>query len=57
MSSTSVMCYACGLRQFKDLAYQYRRDIPKEDLPGKTCCFDVLKYLVINITDFVEVQL
>jgi E3 ubiquitin-protein ligase CHFR len=29
------MCYTCGLRNFKELAYQYRRDIPKEDFPGK----------------------
>ncbi len=33
MNSNSVVCYGCGLRQFKELAYQYRRDI-KDDLPG-----------------------
>lgn len=33
VNSNSAMCYTCGLRNFKELAYQYRRDIPKEDLP------------------------
>ncbi|XP_048252090.1 E3 ubiquitin-protein ligase CHFR-like [Haliotis rufescens] len=29
----TYFCYMCGLRNFKDLAYQYRKDIPKENLP------------------------
>ncbi|KAH9503915.1 hypothetical protein Btru_064136 [Bulinus truncatus] len=29
------VCYPCGLRNFKDLAYCYRRDIPEEDLPAE----------------------
>ncbi|KAL5016431.1 hypothetical protein ScPMuIL_006020 [Solemya velum] len=33
ISSTSILCYACGLRNFKELAYSYRRDIHAENLP------------------------
>ena len=33
IDSTQVLCYACGLRNFKELAYQFRRDIPKSELP------------------------
>ncbi|KAK6968516.1 E3 ubiquitin-protein ligase CHFR [Biomphalaria glabrata] len=29
------VCYSCGLRNFKDLAYFYRRDIPESDLPDE----------------------
>ncbi|XP_005106562.1 E3 ubiquitin-protein ligase CHFR [Aplysia californica] len=29
------VCYACGLMIFKDLAYSYRKDIPREQLPGR----------------------
>jgi len=35
MSSTTRTCYQCGLKNFKDLAYHYRRDIPADDLPGE----------------------
>ena len=28
------MCYACALRNLKDLAYSYRADIDKKELPG-----------------------
>ncbi|XP_032239142.2 E3 ubiquitin-protein ligase CHFR isoform X2 [Nematostella vectensis] len=34
LTSTSVICYRCGLRNFQDLAYQYRRDIPADELPA-----------------------
>ncbi|XP_074641181.1 E3 ubiquitin-protein ligase CHFR-like isoform X2 [Tubulanus polymorphus] len=27
------MCYSCGLRNYKELAYQYRRDIARSELP------------------------
>ena len=30
----TVLCYACGLRIFKALAYSYRKNIPKDQLPG-----------------------
>ncbi|XP_038059674.1 E3 ubiquitin-protein ligase CHFR-like [Patiria miniata] len=33
ISSANVLCYHCGLKNFQELAYQYRRDIPKSDLP------------------------
>ncbi|XP_060073943.1 E3 ubiquitin-protein ligase CHFR-like isoform X2 [Ylistrum balloti] len=29
------ICYACALRKFKDLAYQYRFSIPRNDLPAE----------------------
>ncbi|XP_070573140.1 E3 ubiquitin-protein ligase CHFR-like isoform X2 [Ptychodera flava] len=28
------ICYPCGLRNFKELAYQFRRDIPRSELPA-----------------------
>ncbi|XP_077996064.1 E3 ubiquitin-protein ligase CHFR-like [Glandiceps talaboti] len=28
------ICYPCGLRNLKELAYQFRRDIPRTELPG-----------------------
>ncbi|XP_062619679.1 E3 ubiquitin-protein ligase CHFR-like [Saccostrea cucullata] len=33
VTSNTTTCYACALRNFKDLAYCYRADIKKEDLP------------------------
>ena len=29
-----MLCYKCGLRNFQELAYQFRRDIPRDELPG-----------------------
>ena len=29
----TYVCHGCGLRALKDLAYHYRKAIPKEDLP------------------------
>lgn len=29
-----MLCYKCGLRNFQELAYQFRRDIPRDQLPG-----------------------
>lgn len=34
MSSSTRTCYSCALRNFRDLAYLYRKDIPSEELPG-----------------------
>ncbi|XP_056004862.1 E3 ubiquitin-protein ligase CHFR-like isoform X2 [Ostrea edulis] len=33
VTSDSTVCYPCALRNFKDLAYAFRADIKKEDLP------------------------
>ncbi|XP_046574119.1 E3 ubiquitin-protein ligase CHFR-like [Haliotis rubra] len=33
VNGETYFCYMCGMRNFKDLAYQYRKDIPKEKLP------------------------
>lgn len=33
LTSESTVCYPCALRNFKDLAYSFRSDIKKEDLP------------------------
>jgi len=36
---TGVTCVECFKRNFSELAYQYLRDIPRDELPG---CFHVL---------------
>lgn len=33
LTSERTVCYPCALRNFKDLAYTFRSDIKKEDLP------------------------
>ena len=33
ISGKTRICYACALKNFKDLAFLYRKDIPKEDMP------------------------
>ncbi|XP_033126726.1 E3 ubiquitin-protein ligase CHFR-like [Anneissia japonica] len=33
-TSSSVFCYVCGLKVFKELAYLYRKDIPQRMLPN-----------------------
>lgn len=33
MTSDSTVCYPCALRNFRDLAYSFRSDIKREDLP------------------------
>ncbi|KAL3856726.1 hypothetical protein ACJMK2_011449 [Sinanodonta woodiana] len=35
VNSNSWLCYACGLRNLKDMVYQYRCDIPQDHLPGE----------------------
>ncbi|KAG7489352.1 E3 ubiquitin-protein ligase CHFR [Solea senegalensis] len=34
ISANTVMCLCCGLRAFKELAYQYRQKIPPSELPA-----------------------
>lgn len=33
ITAQSVLCYSCGLRNFRELAYQYRQNIPASELP------------------------
>ncbi|XP_075424719.1 E3 ubiquitin-protein ligase CHFR isoform X2 [Ascaphus truei] len=33
INGTTVLCYFCGLRNFRDLTYQYRQNIPASELP------------------------
>ncbi|XP_053327467.1 E3 ubiquitin-protein ligase CHFR [Spea bombifrons] len=33
INGSTVLCYFCGLRNFRDLTYQYRQNIPAADLP------------------------
>ncbi|XP_012386492.1 E3 ubiquitin-protein ligase CHFR [Dasypus novemcinctus] len=33
IAGNTVLCYCCGLRSFRELAYQYRRNIPASELP------------------------
>lgn len=41
IDGNTVFCYACGMRNFKDLAYQYRKDIPQDKLPGTSRLYNV----------------
>uniref|UniRef100_A0A8C6UB29 E3 ubiquitin-protein ligase CHFR n=1 Tax=Neogobius melanostomus TaxID=47308 RepID=A0A8C6UB29_9GOBI len=34
ITANTVLCYSCGLRTFKELAYKYRVNIPAYDLPS-----------------------
>ncbi|XP_013390804.1 E3 ubiquitin-protein ligase CHFR [Lingula anatina] len=34
LTSETYICYSCGLRNFKELAYEFRRDIPADKLPA-----------------------
>ena len=34
MSSSTRTCYLCAIKNFKDLVYLYRKDIPSDELPG-----------------------
>uniref|UniRef100_A0A3B4CL17 E3 ubiquitin-protein ligase CHFR n=1 Tax=Pygocentrus nattereri TaxID=42514 RepID=A0A3B4CL17_PYGNA len=34
INASSLLCYCCGLRFFKELAYKYRENIPASDLPA-----------------------
>uniref|UniRef100_A0A4W3IND1 E3 ubiquitin-protein ligase CHFR n=1 Tax=Callorhinchus milii TaxID=7868 RepID=A0A4W3IND1_CALMI len=34
VSTNTVLCYWCGLHSFRELAYQYRQNIPVAELPG-----------------------
>lgn len=36
IAADAVLCYCCGLRAFKELAYKYRQSIPSSELPGQT---------------------
>nr|XP_033810815.1 E3 ubiquitin-protein ligase CHFR [Geotrypetes seraphini]XP_033810816.1 E3 ubiquitin-protein ligase CHFR [Geotrypetes seraphini] len=34
ISGSTVLCYCCGLRSFRELTYQYRQNIPPSELPA-----------------------
>ncbi|XP_011369658.1 E3 ubiquitin-protein ligase CHFR isoform X2 [Pteropus vampyrus] len=34
IAGNTVLCYCCGLRSFRELAYQYRQNIPASELPA-----------------------
>lgn len=34
MSSSTRTCYSCAMKNFKDLVYLYRKDVPSDELPG-----------------------
>ncbi|XP_064209778.1 E3 ubiquitin-protein ligase CHFR [Anguilla rostrata] len=34
ITANAVLCYCCGLRAFKELAYKYRQNIPPSELPA-----------------------
>lgn len=36
ISANTILCYCCGLRAFKELAFKYRQNIPPSELPGQT---------------------
>ncbi|XP_029426945.1 E3 ubiquitin-protein ligase CHFR [Rhinatrema bivittatum] len=33
ITGSTVLCYCCGLRSFRELTYQYRQNIPSSELP------------------------
>jgi len=35
LRDSDVVCFSCGLRYFKELAYQYRAQMPREELPSE----------------------
>ncbi|RMC05883.1 hypothetical protein DUI87_17427 [Hirundo rustica rustica] len=39
ITGNTVLCYCCGLRSFRELAYQYRQNIPVAELPGNSITF------------------
>ncbi|XP_070821276.1 E3 ubiquitin-protein ligase CHFR [Chaetodon trifascialis] len=34
VSADTILCFCCGLRAFKELAYKYRQNIPPSELPA-----------------------
>ncbi|XP_042277005.1 E3 ubiquitin-protein ligase CHFR [Thunnus maccoyii] len=34
ISANAILCFCCGLRTFKELAYKYRQNIPPSELPA-----------------------
>ncbi|KAG7241371.1 hypothetical protein INR49_025571, partial [Caranx melampygus] len=34
ISANTILCFCCGLRAFKELAYKYRQNIPTSELPA-----------------------
>lgn len=34
ISANTIVCFCCGLRAFKELAYKYRQNIPLSELPA-----------------------
>ncbi|XP_060048662.1 E3 ubiquitin-protein ligase CHFR isoform X3 [Erinaceus europaeus] len=34
ITGSTVLCYCCGLRSFRELTYQYRQNIPASELPA-----------------------
>uniref|UniRef100_A0A669D8R7 E3 ubiquitin-protein ligase CHFR n=1 Tax=Oreochromis niloticus TaxID=8128 RepID=A0A669D8R7_ORENI len=34
ISANTILCFCCGLRAFKELAYKYRQNIPSSELPA-----------------------
>ncbi|KAM3868186.1 E3 ubiquitin-protein ligase CHFR [Diretmus argenteus] len=34
VTADAILCFCCGLRAFKELAYKYRQNIPPSDLPA-----------------------
>lgn len=52
VSADAILCYCCGLRAFKELAYKYRQNIPSSELPGqvKTIVFQCFRQLGFKMT-------
>lgn len=65
ISANTVLCYGCGLRTFKELAYKYRVNIPACDLPaavtsrpdcywGRNCRTQVKAHHAMNFNHICE---
>ncbi|XP_072042861.1 E3 ubiquitin-protein ligase CHFR-like [Amphiura filiformis] len=35
VTSETPVCYTCGMKNFQQLAYQYRKDVPRDQLPAE----------------------
>ena len=49
ISSSTRTCYECALKNFKELAYQFRQDISSDDLPGKWLIAECTYTIILTI--------
>lgn len=57
ISENVILCYCCGLRAFKELAYKYRQSIPSSELPGQKRMKNLLLFFLVPFSFFSLVKL